>query len=504
MKTSRGARDASPARKDITMAITINIPSALRRFTGDSASVTSSAATVGEALDSLVGSHPALRGHLYTEDGALRSFVNVFVNDEDIRYASGLDTAVADRDEIHIIPSIAGGSAISEEVDLSVEEVQRYSRHLLLSEVGIAGQRRLKAASVLLVGAGGLGSPLAMYLAAAGVGRLGIVDFDVVDHSNLQRQLLHGTKDVGRPKLESARDRIHDINPNVEVVGFGEALTASNALEIMRGFDVVADGTDNFPTRYLVNDACVMLGIPNVYGSIFRFEGQASVFDARTGPCYRCLFPEPPPPGLVPSCAEGGVLGVLPGIVGSIQAIETIKLILGEGTSLIGRLLLFDALSMKFREMKLRKNPDCVLCGSNPFVTELVDYQAFCGIKPAPSADEVAAIEQLRGRDWEMSPLDLKVAFDTSEPLFLLDVREPHEVEICSIPGTDAVIPVGALADRVGEILTDKPIVVYCRSGVRSARAFDTLRAAGFQSVRNLRGGILAWSRDVDPLVPQY
>ena len=486
------------------MAITIYIPSALRRFTADSSTVTLSVGTVGEALDALVDAYPLLRNHLYTEEGALRSFVNVFVNDEDIRHAAGVETPVADRDEIHIIPSIAGGSAIAEDVELSVEEIQRYSRHLLLSEVGIAGQRRLKAARVLLVGAGGLGSPLAMYLAAAGVGRLGIVDFDVVDHSNLQRQLLHGTKDVGRPKLESARDRIRDINPNVEVIGYGEALTASNAFEILRGYDVVADGTDNFPTRYLVNDACVMLGIPNVYGSIFRFEGQASVFDARTGPCYRCLFPEPPPPGLVPSCAEGGVLGVLPGIVGSIQAIETIKLILGEGTSLNGRLLLFDALGMKFREMKLRKNPDCVLCGPNPTVTELVDYHAFCGVKPAPSADEIAAIETLRGRNWELTPLDLKVAFDTNQPLFLLDVREPHEVEICSIPGTAAVIPVGSLPERVGEITTDKPIVVYCRSGVRSARAFDTLRAAGFDNVRNLRGGILAWSRDVDPLVPQY
>lgn len=486
------------------MAITINIPSALRRFTADSVSIACEASTVGEALEALVGAHPLLRKHLYTDEGDLRSFVNVFVNDEDIRYTTGLATPVCDRDEVHIIPSIAGGSSIAEDVELSIEEIQRYSRHLLLSEVGVGGQRKLKAASVLLVGAGGLGSPLAMYLAAAGVGRLGIVDFDVVDHSNLQRQLLHGTKDVGRSKLESARDRILDINPNVDVVGYGEVLTAANALEILRGYDVVADGTDNFPTRYLVNDACVMLGIPNVYGSIFRFEGQASVFGATTGPCYRCLYPEPPPPGLVPSCAEGGVLGVLPGIVGSIQAIETIKLILGEGNSLSGRLLLFDALGMKFREMRLRKNPECVLCGPNPTVTELVDYQAFCGIKPPATVEENAAIEALRGRDWEITASELKVALDTGQPVFLLDVREPHEVEIAAIPGTDAVIPVGSLSDRLGEIGTVKPIVVYCRSGVRSARALDTLRASGVDNVRSLRGGILAWSRDVDPLVPQY
>lgn len=486
------------------MPITINVPSALRRFTGDTPTVSADSATVGQALESLVTTHPALRKHLFSDDGSLRSFVNVFVNDEDIRHGAGLDTRIGERDEVHIIPSIAGGAPVAEAVELSTEEVQRYSRHLLLPEVGIAGQRRLKASSVLLVGAGGLGSPLAMYLAAAGIGRIGIVDFDVVDESNLQRQLLHGTKDVGRSKLDSARDRIHDINPFVEVVGYNEALTSANAFDILRGYDVVADGTDNFPTRYLVNDACVMLGIPNVYGSIYRFEGQASVFDARTGPCYRCLFPEPPPPGLVPSCAEGGVLGVLPGIVGSMQAIETIKLLLGEGTSLSGRLLLFDALDMKFREMKLRKHPDCVLCGPNPTVTELVDYQAFCGIKPAPSAEDVAELDARRGRNWELTPVDLKVAIDSEQPLFLLDVREPHEVEICSIPRTDAVIPVGALADRVDEVPTEKPIVVYCRSGVRSARAFDTLRAAGFDNVRSLRGGILAWSRDVDPLVPQY
>jgi molybdopterin/thiamine biosynthesis adenylyltransferase/rhodanese-related sulfurtransferase/molybdopterin converting factor small subunit len=486
------------------MAATIHIPSALRRFTGDSASVAVDGATVGEALASLTEQFPALAKHLYTDEGALRSFVNVYLGDEDIRYRDGEATPLAGGEEIHIIPSIAGGSSVIEEAELSAEEIQRYSRHLLLSEVGVAGQKKLKAASVLLVGAGGLGSPLALYLAAAGIGRLGIVDFDVVDHTNLQRQLLHGTKDVGRPKLDSARDRIHDINPNVEVIGYEEALTSANALEILRDYDVVADGTDNFPTRYLVNDACVFLGKPNAYGSIFRFEGQASVFDARVGPCYRCLYPEPPPPGLVPSCAEGGVLGVLPGIVGSIQAIETIKLILGEGTSLAGRLLLFDALAMKFREMKLRKDPNCVVCGPSPTVTELIDYNQFCGVKAAPTAEEIAEVEARRGRGWEVTPVDLKIALDTGQSLYLLDVREPHEADICQIPGTSKLIPVGSLGDRIGEVETDRPIVVYCRSGVRSARAFDQLRAAGIDHVRNLKGGILAWSRDVDPTVPQY
>jgi adenylyltransferase/sulfurtransferase len=486
------------------MAATIHVPSALRRFTDDAATHSVSGETVGEALADLVERYPALKKHLYTDEGALRSFVNVYVNDEDVRYRDREATKVGERDEIFIIPSIAGGSAIADEVELSAEEIQRYSRHLLLSEVGVAGQKKLKSAKVLLVGAGGLGSPLALYLAAAGVGTLGIVDFDVVDQTNLQRQLLHGTKDVGRPKLDSARDRIRDVNPNVEVVGYEAALTSANALDIIKDYEVVADGTDNFPTRYLVNDACVFLGKPNAYGSIFRFEGQASVFDARTGPCYRCLYPEPPPPGLVPSCAEGGVLGVLPGIVGSIQAIETIKLILGEGSPLVGRLLLFDALAMKFREMRLRKNPDCVVCGANPTVTELVDYQQFCGIKPSPSAEELAQVEAIRGKDWEITPVDLKIALDTGRPLYLLDVREPHEAEICSIPGTAKLIPVGSVAERAGEISTNDPIVVYCRSGVRSARAFDALRAAGFTDLKNLKGGILAWSRDVDPTVPQY
>jgi adenylyltransferase/sulfurtransferase len=488
------------------MPATVNIPSALRRFTDNQASVQVDGATVGEALGALVERFPQLKKQLYSEEGTLRTFVNVYVNDEDIRHASREATPLAERDEIHIIPSIAGGApaATGEAVALSNEEIQRYSRHLILPEVGAEGQKKLKASRVLMIGAGGLGSPLGLYLAAAGVGTIGIVDFDVVDYSNLQRQLLHGTKDVGRPKLDSARDRIKDINPHVEVAGYETALSSANAREILKDFDVVVDGTDNFPTRYLVNDACVLLGKPNVYGSIFRFEGQASVFDARRGPCYRCLYPEPPPPGLVPSCAEGGVLGVLPGIVGAIQAIETIKLILEVGDSLVGRLLTFDALAMRFRELKLRKNPDCVLCGPNPTVTELIDYQQFCGIKGGPSPEELADQERQRGHDWEITPPELKAALDAGAPLYLLDVREPHEVAICQIPGTSALIPVGSVGERMGELNPDADIVVYCRSGVRSARAFDQLRAAGFKNLRNLKGGILGWSREVDPSMPQY
>lgn len=486
------------------MSTRIHIPSALRRFTENQAAVAVEAATVGQALTGLASLYPSLKKHLYSDEGTLRSFVNVYVNDEDIRHLDRENTTVTERDEIHIIPSIAGGSATVEAVGLNNDEIQRYSRHLILPEVGVEGQRKLKNAKVLLIGAGGLGSPLGLYLAAAGVGTIGIVDFDVVDHSNLQRQLLHGTKDVGRPKLDSARDRLNDINPHVNVVGFETAITSQNALEILKDFDIVADGTDNFPTRYLVNDACFFLKKPNVYGSIFRFEGQASVFHAGNGPCYRCLYPEPPPPGLVPSCAEGGVLGVLPGIVGAIQAIETIKLILGAGDSLAGRLLLFDALGMKFREMRLRRNPNCILCGPEPSVTELIDYQQFCGIAPQPSAEAQAEVEQRRGKDWEITPTDLKIAFDTGGTPFLLDVREPHETEICQIPQTSLLIPVGSVAERLEELDREAEIVVYCRSGVRSARAFDMLQAAGFKNLKNLKGGILAWARDVDPTMAQY
>jgi adenylyltransferase/sulfurtransferase len=391
-------------------------------------------------------------------------------------------------------------AVVTEPVTLSHDEIHRYSRHLIMPEVGMEGQKRLKAASVLLIGAGGLGSPLGLYLAAAGVGTIGIVDFDVVDATNLQRQLLHGTGDVGRPKLDSARDRLREVNPHVRVVGHELRLTSENALDVLSPYDVVVDGTDNFPTRYLVNDACVLLGKPNVYGSIFRFEGQASVFYAKEGPCYRCLFREPPPPGLVPSCAEGGVLGVLPGIVGSIQALETIKLILGKGNSLVGRLLLFDALGLEWRELELRKDPECPVCGENPTVTELIDYEEFCGVparEDARSAEEDAVPQ--------MSASRLKELLDGGADLSIVDVREPHEWDIANLGAFGArLIPLGDLSDRLGELDPERETVLLCRSGKRSARALLQLRDAGFTRLWNLDGGILAWSEDVDPKVPRY
>ena len=380
------------------------------------------------------------------------------------------------------------------EVELSNEEIARYSRHLIMPEVALDGQKRLKQARVLTVGAGGLGSPLALYLAAAGVGTLGIVDFDVVDESNLQRQIIHGTSDLGRPKMASAREKIEDINPNVKVEAFEEALTSENALEIFEDFDVIVDGTDNFPTRYLVNDACVLKGKPNVYGSIFRFEGQASVFYAEEGPCYRCLYPEPPPPGLVPSCAEGGVLGVLPGAIGTIQATETVKLLLGIGEPLIGRLLLYDALSMRMREMKLRKDPNCPICGENPTVTELIDYQEFCGIPQAQQAGQADEVPEITVRD-------LKAKLDNGG-VSVLDVREPHEYEVANIGAR--LIPLGELPERLVELGKDETLAVHCKTGGRSARAVQLLKEAGFQDVYNVKGGITAWSEEIDPSVPKY
>jgi adenylyltransferase/sulfurtransferase len=378
---------------------------------------------------------------------------------------------------------------------LSNDEILRYSRHLIMPEVGMEGQLKLKRAKVLCIGAGGLGSPLALYLAAAGVGRLGIVDFDVVDFTNLQRQVIHGTKDVGRPKLASAREAIAEINPYVEVVSHETRLTSDNALDLFKDYDIVADGTDNFPTRYLVNDACVLLGKPNVYASIFRFEGQATVFYAREGPCYRCLYPEPPPPGLVPSCAEGGVLGVLPGIMGSIQALEAIKLILGKGDSLIGRLLLFDALGLKFRELKLRKSPECPVCGPNPTVTKLIDYEQFCGIRGEEHVEDTKVPE--------ITPVELKQMMDDKKPFVLIDVREPHEYDICRIPGS-RLIPLGEVPRRMHELNSADELVVHCRSGARSAKAVDFLMKSGFRKIHNLKGGILGWSDQVDPAVPKY
>jgi sulfur-carrier protein adenylyltransferase/sulfurtransferase len=377
---------------------------------------------------------------------------------------------------------------------LDNDEILRYSRHLIMPEVGMEGQLKLKAAKVLCIGAGGLGSPLALYLAAAGVGTIGIVDFDVVDFTNLQRQIIHTTADVGRKKLDSAEDKLRAINPNVNVVRFDTRLSSANALDILAGFDIVIDGTDNFPTRYLVNDACVLTGKPNVYGSIFRFEGQVSVFATDAGPCYRCLYPEPPPPGLVPSCAEGGVLGILPGLVGVMQATEAIKLILGAGEPLVGRLLLVDSLAMKFRELKLRKNPDCPVCGTHRTINELIDYNEFCGIR----GEEKTVDNQVS----TISVEELKRRKDAGEDIFVLDVREPHEYQICNIQGY--LIPLNDLPKRVHELDSSREIVAHCRSGVRSAKAVEFLRQSGFSKVRNLGGGILAWADKIDPSMPKY
>ena len=477
------------------MPVSILIPTALRGFSGGESTIVVEATTAGEALDGLTKKHGELRQHLFNDKGELRSFVNVYVDDEDIRYGSGLATPLADGASLMIIPSIAGGAAGLPE--LTREEIGRYSRHLILPEMGLEGQKKLKNARVLLVGTGGLGAPLGMYLAAAGVGTIGIVDFDTVDSSNLQRQIIHGTRDIGRPKIASARDRIKDINPHVDVVAYETRLSSENALDIIRDYDVVADGTDNYPTRYLVNDACILLGKLNVYGSIFRFEGQASVFGAPNGPCYRCLYPEPPPPGLVPSCAEGGVLGVLPGIIGTIQANETIKLILGGGEPLVNRLLLFDAWTMKFREMKLRKNPDCPICGTHPTIKALIDYEEFCMIRPpvtepaAPESDEITAVE-------------LKRKIDLGQDVQLIDVREPFENAIARLPNT-ILIPLAQVVNRAAEIDPSKETVVYCKVGLRSAAAVRRLKQAGFSGrIKNLKGGILAWAEDVDPSVPRY
>ncbi len=381
--------------------------------------------------------------------------------------------------------------------ELTTDDLSRYSRHLILPEVGMEGQRKLKAARVLCVGTGGLGSPLALYLAAAGIGTLGLVDFDVVDASNLQRQIIHSTKDIGRKKLDSAEEKLLALNPSLNVVKHDTMLSSANALEILKDYDVVADGTDNFPTRYLINDACVLLGKPNAYGSIFRFEGQASVFATKEGPCYRCLYPEPPPPGLVPSCAEGGVLGILPGLVGVIQATEVIKLILGKGAPLIGRLLLVDALNMRFRELKLRKNPECPVCGENPTVKELIDYQHFCGIVPESKEDK-----SLKNGIPQITVKELKRRIDAGEDVQLIDVREPYEFQIAQIGGK--LIPQNDVPKRLAEIDRDREVVVHCRSGARSQKIAEFLKQSGYANVVNLAGGILAWSDEIDPTVQKY
>jgi adenylyltransferase/sulfurtransferase len=380
---------------------------------------------------------------------------------------------------------------------LSHEEILRYSRHLLIPEVGLDGQKKLKAASVLVIGTGGLGSPVALYLAAAGVGRIGLVDYDVVDFSNLQRQVIHGTSGIGSLKVESARQRMLDLNPDIQVDAYNEPFTSDNALRIAADYDVIIDGTDNFPTRYLTNDVCVLLGKPNVYGSIFRFDGQVSVFYAKEGPCYRCLFPEPPPPGLVPSCAEGGVLGVLPGTIGTLQATEALKLILGIGEPLIGKLMLYNALDMSFEFVKLRKNPKCKVCSPEPEITELIDYEAFCGV-PGHDHDEGSA-----GEGWDISASELAKRLQQGNHIRLLDVREPHELQISKLPGAD-LIPLGQLAARLSELDSAQEMVVFCKSGSRSARALELLVSAGFRKAKNLKGGINAWAREVDPTLPLY
>jgi adenylyltransferase/sulfurtransferase len=477
----------------------ILIPTPLRQYAGKQDSVEVAASTIGEALQTITTHYPDLRKHLYNEEGKLRSFVNVYLNDEDIRFLSKDATPVKEADTITIVPSIAGGATVEAppQTSLSKDEVLRYSRHLIMPEVGMEGQLKLKQAKVLLIGTGGLGAPLGMYLAAAGVGRIGLVDFDVVDFTNLQRQIIHGTSDVGRKKLDSAAETMQEINPHIRIDRFEVALSSENALDILKDYDIVVDGTDNFPTRYLVNDACVLLGKPNVYGSIFRFEGQATVFAYQGGPCYRCLYPEPPPPGLVPSCAEGGVLGILPGMIGIVQATETVKLILGAGELLAGRLLLYDALAMRFRELKLRKSPDCPVCGEHPTITQLIDYHQFCGV---PVQAEPAPPGLAEG---EIDPADVKRRIDAGDRFVLIDVREPHEWQICRIPRAK-LIPLGELPKRVNELDTADEIVAHCKSGMRSAKAVEFLKQAGFRKVKNMKGGILAWSDKVDPSVPKY
>jgi len=480
------------------MTVTVIIPTALRQHTDNEDELKLNARNVSDALKELVTAFPNLKRHLYSESGRLRSFINIYLNEEDIRYKEGESTALKDGDTLMIIPAVAGGAhaPVDDEehgpkVSFSSSEFARYSRHLIMPEVGLEGQSRLKSASVLIIGAGGLGTPSATYLAAAGVGRIGIVDFDTIEKSNLHRQVLYTEQDIGKSKADIARARLLEINPNIKVEAHKVRLDSSNALEILGAYDVILDGTDNFPTRYLVNDACVLLGKPNVYASIFRFEGQASVFYAREGPCYRCLYPEPPPPGLVPSCAEGGVLGVLPGIMGSIQAAEAIDLILGKGRPLIGRLVLFDALDMTFKELKLRKNPTCSICGPNPTVKQLIDYEAFCGV------------EEELGAEFEVSPKALKEQIDNGRDVVLLDVREPFEYEIAHL-NKAKLIPLGQLAAHVNELDTARPIVVYCHMGSRSAQAVRFLNGLGFKKAKNLKGGIKAWGNEVDPTIQMY
>ena len=482
----------------MAVKVKVIIPTALRQHTDNKMEFKLNAQDVGDALKELVKTFPNLKRQIYSENGRLRNFINVYLNEEDIRYKEGERTPVKEGDTLMIVPAVAGGAHDSVEdeetrpqVSFSSGEFARYSRHLIMPEVGMEGQRKLKSSSVLIIGAGGLGTPSATYLAAAGVGRLGIVDFDNIEKSNLHRQVLYSEQDVGKSKADVAKERLLKINPNVSVEVHKVKLDSSNALGILGAYDIILDGTDNFPTRYLVNDACVLLGKPNVYASIFRFEGQASVFYAKEGPCYRCLYPEPPPPGLVPSCAEGGVLGVLPGIMGSIQAAEAIDLIIGKGTPLIGRLMLFDALDMKFRELKLRKNPECKICGPNATVKELIDYQAFCGV------------EEELSPDLEVTPRQLAEIMARGKAVVVVDVREPWEYEINHIEGAK-LMPLNELSQRVNELSTADNIVVNCLSGGRSAQATRLLNSMGFKKAKNLKGGMRAWVAEVQPEMPTY
>ena len=475
--------------------VKVLIPYALRFATERNAEVEVGGGTAGEAINALVSAYPDIKSHIFADDGTPRDFINLFVDGKNVNSLQGMSTPVADNGEVMIVPAIAGGSDDNEyEAKLTNEEIARYSRHLLLPEIGVKGQQKLKAAKVLIVGTGGLGAPLALYLSAAGVGTIGLVDFDVVDESNLQRQIIHSSRDVGRPKVASAKDRVKGINPLINVVTHNAALTSQNAMDIIKDYDIVADGTDNFQTRYLVNDACVFLGKPNVYGSVFQFEGQSSVFGAKDGPCYRCLYPSPPPPGLVPSCAEGGVMGVLPGIIGTIQAAETIKLIVGGAKPLVGRLLHFDAWRMSFRELKLDKDPNCPVCGKNPAIRELIDYEQFCGLKKTQDSEPIETI----------TAVDLKKRLDDGDKIQFIDIREPHERAIVKFP--DAIImPLGQLVRRMEELDPGIDSVFLCKIGQRSILGIRALREAGYKGrLLNLQDGLNAWARDVDKSMPVY
>ena len=480
------------------MAILVKIPSPLRRFTDGKREVEVNGKTVGEALENLIGQFSELAPQLYDEKGKLRNFVNLYVRGEDIRYLDAMATEIKDGDEVMIIPSIAGGSeAQPGEVETGMtfdrDEYLRYSRHFSLPEIGLEGQRKLKEASVLIIGVGGLGSPASIYLAAAGVGRIGLVDYDVVDLSNLQRQILYTSDEIGKPKLTIAKQKLQALNPKVEITTYENPLSSVNAMTFFGDYDIILDGTDNFPTRYLVNDVCVFLGKPNVYGSIFRFDGQVSLFDAKEGPCYRCLYEEPPPPGLVPSCAEGGVLGVLPSVVGSLQATEAIKWITGAGQTLVGRLLLFDALSMTFREVKLQKNPDCVVCGENPTITEPIDYEGFCGVSGMKETVTVP----------EISVQEVKQKLDRGENHLILDVREKWEWDIAHIGGA-LFIPMNAVPLRLDELDPSREVVVHCKEGPRAVAVADYLIKQGFLNVKNMTGGIKKWTLEVDQSLNLY